>query len=63
MPIFERKTMTQKSMSVPKAMQEKYDAIVALTNAFCTKHLNEEYAELIRYAVAAISRKQPSPRE
>ncbi len=55
--------MIKKSMSVPKTMQSKYDEIVALTDAFCTKHLNDEYAEVIRYAVAAISRKRPSPLE
>ncbi len=47
-------------MRVPQAMQEKFNAIVTLTDAFCAKHLNEEYAELIRYAVAAMSRKKPS---
>jgi Domain of unknown function (DUF6398) len=55
--------MVKKSMSVPKIMQSKYDEIVALTDAFCTKHLNDEYAELIRYAVAGVSRKRPSPLE
>jgi Domain of unknown function (DUF6398) len=53
--------MTLKSMSVPKAMQARFDEIVKLTNAYCASHLNEEYAELIRKAIAAVSRKRPSP--
>ena len=50
-----------KSVNVPKAMQEKYEAIVELTNSFSDEKLNEEYAQLIRYAVAALCRKRPSP--
>jgi hypothetical protein len=49
------------SESVPKAMQEKYDEIIALTDAFCTEHLNEEYAQMSRYLAAALARKRPSP--
>jgi hypothetical protein len=52
-----------KSENVPKAMQEKYNAIVELTNSFSKEILDEEYAQLIRYAVAALSRKRPSPLE
>jgi len=33
-------------------MQEKFDAIVALTDAFCRGHLDEEYAQLARQADA-----------
>jgi hypothetical protein len=52
-----------KSENVPKAMQEKYNAIVELTNNFSKERLDEEYAQLIRYAVAALCRKRPSPLE
>jgi hypothetical protein len=31
--------------SVPKIMQETYDAITALTDGFCQAKLNEEYAD------------------
>ncbi|MEM9091436.1 MAG: DUF6398 domain-containing protein, partial [Cyanobacteria bacterium P01_F01_bin.53] len=51
----------KKSENVPKAMQAKFDAIVAITNDFAKAHLNDEYAQLIRYAVAALCRKRPSP--
>ncbi|TXL03069.1 hypothetical protein BMR07_16240 [Methylococcaceae bacterium CS1] len=44
-------------------MQEKYKAIVELTDCFSEENLNEEYTQLIRYAVAALCRKRPSPLE
>ena len=52
--------MTEKP-KVPKAMQEKFDAIVRLTDAFCAERLDETYRRLIVEAVAALSRKRPSP--
>jgi hypothetical protein len=50
-----------KSEKVPKKMQAKFDAIVALTDTFCKEHLDEEYAQLARQATAALCRKRPSP--
>jgi hypothetical protein len=54
-------TITKKSTDVPKAMQEKFSSIVALTDRFAQEHLNPEYAEFIRFATAALCRKRPSP--
>jgi hypothetical protein len=51
----------KKKEDVPKAMQSKFESIVAITNDFAKTHLNDEYAQLIRYAVAALCRKRPSP--
>jgi len=51
----------QKSEKVPKPMQEKYQEITAITNAFCAQHLNDDYALLIRQAAAELARKRPSP--
>jgi hypothetical protein len=34
-----------KSEKVPKPMQAKFEAMTALTDDFCEKHLNEEYAQ------------------
>lgn len=51
----------KKSENVPKAMQVKFDSIVAITDEFANQHLNDEYAQFIRYAVAALCRKRPSP--
>jgi Domain of unknown function (DUF6398) len=42
-------------------MQPTYDAVVALTDAFCRDHLNEEYCDLARAMAAALCRKRPSP--
>jgi hypothetical protein len=51
------------SVKVPIALAEKYAVITALTDAFSKKHLNDEYLllQLIRRAVGALARKQPSP--
>ena len=49
------------SVKVPKAMAGKYAVITALTDAFSNKHLNDEYLQLIRHAIAALARKRPSP--
>lgn len=51
----------KKSATAPPAMQEKFDRITALTDAFAQQYLNSEYAELIRLATAALCRKRPSP--
>jgi hypothetical protein len=50
-----------RSTSVPKAMQPTYDTVVALTDAFCRDHLNDEYRDLARAMTAALCRKRPSP--
>jgi hypothetical protein len=50
-----------KSESVPKEMQAKFEEITNLTDTFCTKYLNEEYAQLCRQLAAALCRKRPSP--
>ncbi|WYD79367.1 MAG: DUF6398 domain-containing protein [Candidatus Electrothrix gigas] len=49
------------SEKVPQSMREMYEQIVMLTDAFSAEHLTEEYAQLIRYATAALCRKRPSP--
>ena len=42
-------------------MVDKFAAITALVDAFCTQHLNVEYRQLIHRAVGALARKRPSP--
>ncbi|EXJ13187.1 hypothetical protein D779_4011 [Imhoffiella purpurea] len=42
-------------------MQEKYDSLTKATDAFCDAYLDEDYKQLIRLAIAALSRKRPSP--
>ena len=52
--------MTQ-SQRVPATMQEKFNAISQATDAFCDQRLNDDYKKVIRSALAALSRKRPSP--
>jgi hypothetical protein len=52
---------SKKSEDVPKAMEEKFNSIVELTDEFARQHLNQEYTQLIRQATAALCRKRPSP--
>jgi Domain of unknown function (DUF6398)/Plasmid pRiA4b ORF-3-like protein len=46
---------------VPKQMQSKFAEITALTDAFCSTHLNTEYGSMSRKLTAALCRKRPSP--
>lgn len=46
---------------IPKAMTDKFTAIAELVDAFCAKHLNEEYRQTIHRVVGALARKRPSP--
>lgn len=49
------------SEKIPKAMAEKFASITTLIDAFCAKHLNEEYRQVIHQVVGALARKRPSP--
>ena len=49
------------SERVPAALQGRYDAIVALTDACCQTHLNAEYRDGCRRMTAKLCRKRPSP--
>ena len=51
----------KKSEKIPKIMECRFREIVDITDSFANERLNEEYAQLIRYAVAALCRKRPSP--
>jgi hypothetical protein len=56
------KTKSEKStVNVPAAMEDRFRALISLTDDFCREHLNEAYAELARKALAALCRKRPSP--
>ena len=48
-------------MSVPKAMQEKYQEIEPLISAFCAQYLTEDYRTLCLKALEKLCRKRPSP--
>ena len=51
------------SERVPNKMKKQYDAIVARTDAICTEHMDGRFAQLARFAAAALARKRPSPLE
>ena len=53
--------MTTRTSPVPKSARPAYEAIIALTDAFCRDHLNNEYRELAHDVAAALCRKRPSP--
>lgn len=46
---------------VPKALHKKFQQIVELTQAYCLKELDEEYAVLCRRSAARLARKRNSP--
>lgn len=54
--------MSKKSeKSVPAKLEQIYEGIIAITDDFCSKHLNEEYAELCREMTEVLCRMRPSP--
>lgn len=53
--------MTASTGNVPHKMQEKYEAVVSITDSFCLEYLDEHYAALSRNMAASLSRKRPSP--
>lgn len=48
-------------MKVPVALREDVAQIAALTNGFCTEHLDDEYRALCRQLIGMLARKRPSP--
>jgi hypothetical protein len=55
------KNVMSETPKFPKAMQEKFSAIIGLAEPFCAQHLDEHYRKLIVEATAALCRKRPSP--
>lgn len=53
--------VSSKSAKVPSGWEEHYATLTGLTDLFCEEHLDREYADLARLAVAALCRKRPSP--
>ncbi|MBQ9065483.1 MAG: hypothetical protein IJ123_08560 [Blautia sp.] len=48
-------------MSVPKALQAKYDELAAIIEPYCDEYMNEEYKALCLHALEKLCRKRPSP--
>ena len=55
------KRQQSKEPSIPATARPAYDAVVALTDAFCREHLDGEYQALCRRLAGALARKRPSP--
>ena len=53
--------MTASSKRVPAALQDKFNALSAATDAFFDLHLNDDYKSVIRQALAGQCRKRPFP--
>jgi Domain of unknown function (DUF6398) len=49
------------SQNVPKEMQERFNEITQLTDAFSHEYLDDEYTQLCRELTATLCRKRPSP--
>jgi hypothetical protein len=47
--------------TAPASARTAHDRIVALTDAFCRDHLDEEYGALCRKLAGVLARKRPSP--
>ena len=54
-------TGQNRTTSVPTAVRQVFDEIVTATDAFCLRHLDEEYATLCAKLSAKLARKRPSP--
>jgi hypothetical protein len=54
-------TGQNRTTSVPTAVRPVFDEIVTATDAFCLRHLDEEYAALCAKLSAKLARKRPSP--
>jgi hypothetical protein len=52
--------MSGRSSIVPKSMQATYDAVVALTAAFC-HHLTADYRDLAQALIASLARNRRGP--
>jgi hypothetical protein len=53
--------MAADALRIPVAVRDRADEIIALTDALCREHLDDEYGELARRLVARLARKRPSP--
>jgi len=51
----------ERETAVPAAMRDTFTTLAALTDRVCGDHLNGQYADLARKALAALCRKRPSP--
>lgn len=48
-------------LAIPRALRERVDLILGVTDAFCAERLDAEYARICQRMVAKLARKRPSP--
>jgi hypothetical protein len=60
-PMARKKQHPIEEPTVPATARPAYEAIVALTDAFCREHLDGDYEALCRQLAGALARKRPSP--
>ena len=56
-----KKDKSSSSTAISEEVMSKFKAIMVLTDAFCKRHLNEEYVKMCRRLALALARKRPSP--
>lgn len=49
------------SKTLPEAIRTQAEAVLALADSFCDRHLDAEYKELCRRLIHKLARKRPSP--
>ena len=59
--IMARKKELPPSAEISDELLSKFKAIMILTDAFCKRHLNEEYVKMCRRLALALARKRPTP--
>jgi Domain of unknown function (DUF6398) len=52
---------TKKSDRIPEELEPMVENIMFILNDFCSKFLNDEYAEILRKLIIKMARKRPSP--
>lgn len=56
-----RRKASPPSAEISGEILSKFKAIIALTDTFCKRHLNQEYAQMCRRLAMALARKRPTP--
>ena len=52
-----RRNKSSSSAAISEEVMSKFKAIVVLTDAFCKRHLNEEYVKMCRRLALVLARK------
>jgi hypothetical protein len=61
MPAVANRADAEETQRVPAAVRPVFNEITEITHAFCTQHLDAEYARLCDKLAGKLARKRPSP--